>query len=288
MNMEKQLEQLSQSSLKTLLLSLYGVADNVDDIIDKYLSQANIMSGSDAEIIDHYQQQLLQIVNGHDVYEYFLAGDFAQQLESLLDDFNNLVRPRIVTGALSLTEQFIRLLDTAMTMVDDADSEVGDIFAKSAQQWLAIAAEVRKEQPDYQDWIATIRELYGKNEFGCLDDLFSQSRVLLTEEELFQIARQLETEAQQALSASHQEGLFKAARACLALRGVAEALANVELMEKSFTLISPEPEDLEMAEIIKFCLKVNATERAQYWLNQSGWGRQHLHQQLTERLAVLS
>jgi hypothetical protein len=72
------------------------------------------------------------------------------------------------------------------------------------------------------------------------------------------------------------------------MRAVAQAMKDMSLFEKATLLCSPQPNPLQMAEIIKFALSIEDLVRAQHWLDQTGWTEHKaLYKDLTSQLLRL-
>lgn len=115
---------------------------------------------------------------------------------------------------------------------------------------------------------------FDNNDYGCLDDIISHSRDLLTEPELRQMAEGFERDAQKALastSANVRSYSPQLSHARIGMQSVAEALGDVILYEKATLLTSPQPNTLQVERVVEFALAIKSFERAAYWLNQPLW-----------------
>jgi hypothetical protein len=265
MSLEKQLDKLPHASLKTIILSLYDIHDDIDDIIEQHLKAAKAIRDKNVENrIANFTKELDKLLNSGLYYDYRDSGYFASQLNDLREEINDTIREYNLMAALELTEYFIGLVGPAMEMADDSCGEISDVFMTAMDQWLDIAAEVRRSNPDYLDWATKVQEFHKNDDYGCLQYVIKNSAVLLSKEELLELAEQFTAEAES--NPDRSDGLF-------GIRCVAEALGDINLYERSYTLGSSELNEVQMRRIVDFALTISDTQRAQYWLDRPDWDR---------------
>lgn len=273
MTLDDRASQLSKPELIRLLNAVYGVEEHIDDIIDRHLALATPSNEGAAALVDTLTDQLDVLVGEDDFYGYRGSYDFSERLGSVLSAIDELLRPLDLHAALTLTEAFLDLADDAFQRVDDSDGYVGDVFRDATRQWLAIAAELREQTPEAENWVDKVLNFFHDNDYGVLDDIIAKSTELLTEQELRQLAWRFEKEARQALASPKEPGRynFEAANACIGIKSVAEALLDMTLYEQATLLTSPEPNTLQLASIVSFALDIGDVERAGHWLKQPQW-----------------
>jgi len=273
MTLEDRAVRLSKPELIRLLSAVYGVETQVDDIIDRYLAAGEGPGDEVAALAETLSAQLRQIADEDEFYGYRGSYDFSERLSSILSAIDNLVRPQDPGAALNLTEAFLALTDDAFQRVDDSDGYVGGIFRDATNQWLAIAVELRQQQPDAENWQEKVLTFFDNNDYGVLDDIVSNSAPLLTERELRGLAAHFEANAKAALESPIEPGRynFEAAHAGIGIKSVAEALQDMALYEQATLLTSPQPNTLQLASIVEFALAIDQLDRAGYWLEQPQW-----------------
>ncbi|AJQ95011.1 DUF6880 family protein [Gynuella sunshinyii] len=271
MSIEAELKKLNKTKLVVLVDQLYGIYGDIDEIIERHLAAA--ADGHDRDsLISAIQYQLTQFREDPAFFDYHSSRGYATRLRSLLADIDNLLRPQDPQQALQATEQFLRLHSTALESVDDSDGEVGDVFREAVSQWLKIACEVRSSLSDAENWTEKLLSFFNDNDYGVLDDIIRDSSDLLTADELTQLAWRFETDLKKALKTNRQKGYnFEAAHASIGMRSVAEALSNMELFEKSCLLFSPQPNTLQLQQVVEFALAIGDFDRAWYWLSKPIW-----------------
>lgn len=293
------LKKLNKDQLVRLVKAIAGLDDGIDAIIEQHLLLAKDAeslednSGHVSPAVSMIIRQMEIIRAEEDFIDYHDSSNYSCRLDSLLLDINTLVREEDPVAALTLTETFIFLHESVFERCDDSDGDIGCSFRDAMDQWLDIAVEVRAINPAYCDWPKKLREFFDSNEYGVLDGIIANSYDLLTDEELLSLAWQFEKEARQALKNPKESGYnFEAARACIGIESVAEALGDIALYEKATLLTSPTPNTLQIDSIVRFALHIRAFERVEYWLDQPQWEEdlsrhKHLcHQYLMAKGAV--
>lgn len=270
MNIRSSANKLSKSALTSLVVNLYGIYGDIDEIIEHHLAAAEY---SDQPLADMLHRQIEQLQREDEFIGYHSSYAFSCRLQSLLLDINTLLREQDTEQALRLTEAFLLLVDSIFKRCDDSDGDIGELFREAVDQWLDIAAELRATQADSIDWVEKVLCFFDNNDYGCFDNVIANSRNLLTEDELKQLAWRFENQARKALDEpSDDQGYnFEVAHACIGICSVAEALDDMALYEKSVLITSPQPNTLQIAGIIQFALEIKKLERAEYWLKQPEW-----------------
>lgn len=272
MEIEHLAKKLSKSELVCLLASIYGINEDIDALIERrLLSDKKATKAGDEENI--FLKQIRAISQEDDFISYNECPDFAFRLSELLNDIDILLTDQDAKLALQATERFIGLIDSVMERADDSNGELGDIFREAIAQWLGIAARLREQEPDAEQWVEKVLYFFDGNDYGCFDQVIADSGNLLTEQELRQLAWRFENEAKQALANKSNSRQYNsaAAHACIGLESVAEALEDMALYEKATLLRSPQPNAMQMASIVEFALHIGDEARAEYWLAQPGW-----------------
>lgn len=270
MSIVKQLKKLNKTALVGLINDLYGVYDDVDEIIDRQIS---VSDDSDGSLNSTIQRQLKQIKDEQTFVDYYSSGGFSSRLESILIDIDTLLREQNPKQALQATEDFLWMSDSALERSDDSNGDIGGVFMDAIDQWLDIAAELRRKQPDAENWLEKALNFFNQNDYGCFDNILRNSRNVLTEEELRQLAWRFENDARKAVKISKNTDNYnsEAAHACIGLGSVAEALGDSELFEEATLITSPTPNTLQIECIVNFVLTLGDFKRAEYWLAQPQW-----------------
>ncbi|WP_308364346.1 MULTISPECIES: DUF6880 family protein [unclassified Microbulbifer] len=270
---ESALQNLDRAAMARLLERIYGIHHDIDEIIESHIESAGFAPGESNNVAASMMRRIEQIASEHEFVGYRQSYAFAGRLRSLLEDIDTLLREQEAIAALESTERFLQLIEPVMNRVDDSGGDLGEVFRQAVDQWLDTAAQVRAVSPGHLNWVEKVLYFFDHNDYGCLDNIISHSRKLLSEEELRQLAWRFENEARKALASQANDRDYNsaAAHACLGLRSVAEALDDMGLYEKSTLIASPEPNHRQLESIIQFALEINDLERADYWLQQPQW-----------------
>ncbi|MBE0508333.1 MAG: hypothetical protein IBX50_16720 [Marinospirillum sp.] len=273
-DIEARLKKLSKTELVQLVGHLYGMDDQIDEVIERHLA-AGAVSEQGLEAI--LFQQLEQLRRDDDFIDYHSGSAFAQRLGALLGallgDIAQLLGSRDLQQAIRLTGIFMELHEVVLNRADDSDGYVGDVFREAVDVWLDLAAKLRSQQRDAEDWVERVLYFFNHNEYGIYDSLLSGSAGLLTEQELRHLAGYFEDEARKALARpkNSQQYNAAAARARNGLNSVAAALQDMALYETSYLLEFPEPNSHQLESLILFALDIGNWQRADYWLKQPQW-----------------
>jgi hypothetical protein len=294
MSVTDELQKLDRAALIRLLERVYGIYGDIDEIIESHVAAGE--PASESGVTASLEQRIAQLAAEQDFVGLRASYAFSTRLRNLLEDIDVLLCEQNPLEALRLMDEFLQLVEPVLARVDDSGGDVGEVFREAVDQWLNIAAQVRALQPDHLDWVARVQYYFDNNDYGCLDNVIGHSRQLLTTSELQQLAQQFEAQAVAALqpatsvsdgSAGGSSYSFTAARACIGLASVGEALGDIAIYEKSTLLTSPEPNALQMARLVSYAISIGAYERAEYWLAKPGWdAHRSRHRDLSRKLLL--
>jgi len=255
------LENLTHEQLCALVVSVYGTDIQVDRSIE-----AGLLARDPTALSKHLKKQIQSISRGRRFIDYHESSTFSFELDQLLNEIRKLL-PNDPKAAFVLSDQFMAMHGKVLDRCDDSNGSVGESFYVGRELWLEAAAAWRaSDQPCDIIWTDELRKRHENNEYGIWDFLFAGSRPLLGEQTLREIA--LEFEEDIARLSKKKKGSYnhELAVAEIGLRGVAEALADVEMYARSYTLNRPEPNELQKEQIAKFCLELEDGESALQWL----------------------
>lgn len=254
----RQLEQLSREQLCVLVMSVYGI----DRQIDQSIETALLADDTDA-LGRHLKKRIQSIGRSHRFIDYAESNAFSATLDLLVADIEKLV-PDDPKLAYTLVDSLMNIHGKVFDRCDDSNGSVGDTFRNGASLWVeAAAAWQNSGLPCKKDWASEVIDRHTNNDYGMWDNLIAQSLPLLGEDTLRSLATQFESElvARQQLKGYDPT----TATARIGLKGVAEALSDVHLFERSY--IGAEPNELQKEVIVKFCLNVGDGESALKWLD---------------------
>ncbi len=281
---KKQLTLLNKSQLIDVIAAVYGIDQDIDDIVELHLSIRQEQKGQQGKLGDALQKKIHQLGSEDYFIDYHESYSFSCRLESLLIDFDTLIRPDSPFTALQLVDAFLEISPQIMQRVDDSDGDIGEIFSQTVDLWLDIAQQVRSEQVQNNiDWVSRVMYYFEHNDYGLFDTIISGSFNLLTKTELKQLAWRFENDLKKALPSEPEKKVKKetgkelkqntdynaeASHASLGMQAVAEALEDITLYEKATLIQFPEPNSVQKAGFAQFALSINNPEQAMKWLQQ--------------------
>lgn len=271
MSISTKLQRLTKENLVALIVDVSGRHDDIDDIITSYFTLTNTKnsaqeSTSAAQLYLNLQVDQLTAVD--QFFHYRDAHILQARCERLVQDIAGLAETD-TEQALTLLDRILEQHGQIFNCVDDSDGFIGDVMHEFVQLWLQIATRLRELKPGARHWVEAVFGYYANNDYGCFDDLISNSACVLSENELLDLAQRFERDAQAAICADQSEHYNSAlAHADLGLRQVAQALQDMTLYERSVLIGSPQPNSFELEDVIRYALELERFDRADYWLKQ--------------------
>jgi hypothetical protein len=114
MALESDLHKLSRSAMIRLLEQLYGIYQDIDEIIETHVETAADVSKGGDGINASLTKRLQQLARDGEFIHYSASYAFARRLDSLLADINTLQREQDAVKALDLMDQFLLLIEPVM------------------------------------------------------------------------------------------------------------------------------------------------------------------------------
>jgi tetratricopeptide (TPR) repeat protein len=250
------LKAATEEQLKMLVASLYGI----DDVVDQRIESVLLTSNSPA-LARQLNERINTIARSTGCIDYKHVAKFNQTFDILLDDIAQTidVAPK---HAFELVDRFMSIHESIYEQVDDSDGDIGAIYAQALEVWLKAAR-------------------HNDNGYAVWDDLIAGSGELLTKDELMQLSKRFEKAFKQARKAPANRGYnAEAATAALGIAEVAKALSDVKMFERSILIDSPKPNEVQIQNIVRFCLSVNDGESALQWL-QGTWDKRFESEKLS-------
>ena len=225
--LERQLEILSKPQLIRIVTTIYGMEDHIDDIIDRQRTAGGDVDSSQA--VQVLVAQIEKLRSGNEFINYAASSGFADRLESLLGDVEELLGESDPGAALAILELFLTLPEPLYQRIDDSSGSLGGVFKFAVQLWLRFAEQVRAGNPDGGPWVEKILNYFGNDGYGVFDDLISESGRLLTDQELRQLASRFEKEAMKELNGgNHGNDSYKLRQELRVLFQQQPSLHNLE------------------------------------------------------------
>ena len=230
-------------------------------------------------------RRIASLRNSKRFVDYGGSREVAAQIDALADDIEADILPVDAAAALSLAEKLFSLDAKIFNRADDSGGSIGLSLRNACVLWLSAAVATREaakaSSAPATDWVATLYELYQSNDYGIREPLLKEASRLLTEPELRALAARFERDTLEALErARNGEAEFHRVFTPSSAMGlVAESLRDPVLHERSIRIYSPEPNELQAADIAEQYLQCGDAAGALHWLEKE-WGSRNEHQRL--------
>jgi len=177
-----------------------------------------------------------------------------------------------------LVDRFLATAESVLNRVDDSAGAVSEVYRQAVLLWLAAASSWRDANID---WCERVDQLYQQNSYGVLDPLLPNAHLLLTSDQLKQLAWRYENALRKAVKKHEQEGTlnFEVLHNSVALGQIADALRDPVLYERSILIHSPQPNLLQVKSICEKYLQYEHPESAKRYLNKP-WESRFEHDRL--------
>ncbi len=263
--LQQKLSELDPATLKDFILDLYIKYPELSNSIETL-----VLFNDPSALKKAIAKRIQSVKRGSKFIDYYASREFSQNLESIVDDIENGLLTVAPKDAFELIDKFLATADSVMNRVDDSSGEIGGVYSDTVPLWLKAA----KLWGDTKvDWLERVYQLYQNNDYGVLDSLLPNSDMLLSEEQLKQLAWRYEGEIRQAQKKHVEKGRInmESLSGRVALGSIAEALKDPVLYERSVLIDSPQPNELQKKSIIAVYIEFNQLDKALHWLN-TDWG----------------
>ncbi|MCE2573304.1 DUF6880 family protein [Motilimonas eburnea] len=275
----EQLMQLDKAELVEFIVQLQAENRDLDHRIE-LLANKHSVAGQVALI----KKQVQSLKRSQRFISYREAGTFTNEISAMVAAMAELVESKLEAKAVfSLVDSFMQSHGKVYERVDDSSGYIGELYHQGCDLWIKAASQLR-QSPNAKrtslDWQQEVLKRLEDNGYAVWDYLLQNSALLLTDTELKQLAWRFENDMREA-NLNKQEDKFGLApiKARLRLEGVAIALQDPDLLEKSMTLYQDEINELQKAHLAKELLDLGFPQRAVTWL-QGEWKSFHQSEQL--------
>jgi hypothetical protein len=271
--LNEKLAGIDKDHLRNFILDLYLRYPELSDKIEP-LTLAN----DPVALSTVLHRRITSLKRGRRFVDYRASFDFARELEAVLTDIESGLLEHSPEHAFDLVDRFLATAESVLNRVDDSGGTVGEVYRQAVLLWLAAARVWRGASVD---WLERIAQLYQQNDYGVLDPLLPNANLLLTPDQLKQLAWRYENALRKALKSPEKEDKvnFAALHNGVALGQIADALGDPALYERSVLITSPQPNNLQMKSICEKFLQYEQPESAMRYLNQA-WGDRFEHDRL--------
>jgi hypothetical protein len=279
--LKEKLTDIDADTLRDFILDLYLRYPELSDKIE-----ALTLADDPVALSRVLRKRIASLKRGRRFIDYRASFDFARELEAVLTDIESGLLERSAEHAFDLVDRFLATAESVLNRVDDSGGAVGEVYRQAVLMWLTAAKGWREANID---WLERIDHLYQQNDYGVLDPLLPNANLLLTPDQLKQLAWRYENALCKALKSPEQEDKVNlvALHSGVALGQIADALRDPDLYERSVLIRSPQPNNLQMKSICEKYLQYDQPESAMPYLNQAWESRfEHDRLQLLDKVCV--
>jgi hypothetical protein len=284
MNIDTLKEKLADIDADTLRDFIFDLYLQYPELSDKI--EALTLVNDPVALTSVLRKRIASLKRGRRFIDYRASFDFARELEATVADIESGLLEHSPKHAFDLVDRFLATAESVLNRVDDSGGAVGEVYRQAVLLWLVAAAGWRDANID---WLERIDQLYQRNDYGVLDPLLPNAHLLLTPDQLKQLAWRYENALRRALKSPEQEDKvnFVALHSGVALGQIADALHDPALYERSVLIHSPQPNHLQMKSICEKYLQYEQPESAMRYLNQAWESRfEHDRLQLLDKVCV--
>ncbi len=263
--LQKKLSELNRATLHDFIIDLYIKYPDLSNEIETL-----VLLNDPSALKKAIAKRIQSVKRGRKFIDYWASSGFASDLRSIVNDIENGLLISSPKDAFELADKFLLTSDSVMNRVDDSNGAIGGVYFDAVFLWL----EAAKAWGDTSiDWIDRVDQLYKKNDYGVLDSLLPNSNILLSEDQLKQLAWRYEGELRQVQKKQVEKdsSSYELITKKVALRSVAKALKDPFLYERAVLIDSAEPNELQKKDIIVEYIACKQFDKALEWLN-TDWG----------------
>jgi len=265
-DIKQKIDHLDAAVIKDFLLNLYLHHPELNTQIETLILMNDPAAYSKAIL-----KRIQSVSRGRKFIDYHTSGLFARDLDSILLDIESGLLDESPKQAFDLLTKYLATANKVFERSDDSSGDIGGVYRSAVLMWLAAAKAWKDTTPAGKkvNWLERVYELYCDNDYAVYDTLLPNSNILLSHDELTQLAWRYESELRQALKSPDKKGGFNMAASThgAALGAVAEALKDPALYERATLISSPQPNDMQKQSIIKMYLRFQQTDEALRWLS---------------------
>lgn len=276
MNVDTLKEKLADIDADTLRNFIFDLYLRYPELSDKI--EALTLANDPVALSRVLRKRIASLKRRQRFIDYRASFDFARELEATLADIESGLLERSPEHAFDLVDRFLATAESVLNRVDDSGGAVAEVYRQAVLLWLTAAKGWRDANVD---WLERIYQLYQQNDYGVLDPLLPNANLLLTPDQLKQLAWRYENALRRALKSPEQEDKLNLAalHSGVALGQIADALRDPALYERSVLMHSPQPNNLQMKSICEKYLQYEQPEMAMQYLNQA-WESRFEHDRL--------
>lgn len=225
---------------------------------------------------------------GRSFIDYQAAREFTRGLRDWLAQIERELLPLDPPAVLELAQGLIESDAQLMNRVDDSDGLIGDAMRGACRLWLHAAAAC--ESPA-SEWPDRLDALAADDDYGVREALYAEAHLLLDESALRALAARHQARLEQLVGQGRPQGaatesparMGKTAREDIdariafnmrvyptmgTLSNLAAALRDPRVKAAALLTLSPQPNSVQLEDLVRACLDWGHPEQAFEWLDR--------------------
>ncbi|TVO71203.1 DUF6880 family protein [Sedimenticola selenatireducens] len=178
--LKEKLAHIEADTLRDFILDIYLCYPELSDKIE-----ALTLVNDPAALSKVLRKRIASLKRGRRFIEYRASFDFARELEVVPSDIESVLLGRSPEHAFDLVDRFLATAESVLNRVDDSGGAVGEVYRHAVLLWLTAAKGCRDANVD---WLERIYKLDQQDDYGVLDLLLPNANLLLTSDQLKQLA----------------------------------------------------------------------------------------------------
>ncbi len=227
-----------------------------------------LIKNNPQEIVKKIRNKINGFIRRKRFIPYNQSFSFAEEISVLMQEIEKNLLPLDPAAAWKLTDRIVRNDGKIIESVDDSGGAVGTELNALSILWLK-AAKMMKKPESY--WIPLVKEIDEGDDYGCRNDFLSNSDILLSEKSLFEMYNGFKEDLLKSDRPSSESYDFNTSSIRIKMGQTAVALRRPNLYKESVTIAYPEPNNLQILDIIKIYIELGDPDGARKMLDEGKW-----------------
>lgn len=277
-SLQANLTELDKDVLADFIASLHGA---IDKSIDQRIERLLLIEDSDA-LTKSLQKQITSLKRGRKFYDYYETDGFGDEIQQLLAEIEQHILPKSPERAFALLDAFLNTAANSLERCDDSNGYVGGLYQQACLLWLQAA---KRSPAPPEGWLERVKRMAANNDYAVFDPLLPNAHLLLSNDQLRQLAFYYETGLRKALDQGADDLRYLSWK--VNLLAIAEALKDTDLYRRAVLLASPQPNPIQLEDLAQFYMRCEDYQGALQWLTEP-WPTTAWRDENIERLSLLA
>ena len=265
--MGKILERLAVLSKEELILLITKVY-NLQEEQSCELIELHLLKNDPNELASSLRNKINKWIRRTGFISYRESSSYAAQICVVREEIETSLLPLDPEAAWRLIDKVVRNDGKIMETMDDSDGAVGYELNEFSILWLKAAKMMNL--PD-NHWIPLIIEIAEGDDYGCRNNFLENTNMLLSDETLLDLYNRCKQRFLETRNTKTDGFDFVLLTLRVDMGQIAIALKDPDLYKESVTIASPEPNNLQMLDIINRYIELGRSEDAKIMLDKGSW-----------------